>query len=132
MSVDERTRHEIYEKARESWGARAADGLMELLPPAGLPDLATKQDLALLGSDVALLGSELRGEIGVVRGEIDGLRTEMNQEFALVRGEIDTLRHEFRAELQRELRDQTTRILTFVLPTMLSGVGLAFAAAKIG
>jgi len=29
-------------------------------------------------------------------------------------------------------REQTNRILMFVLPTMLSGIGLAFAAARLG
>lgn len=39
---------------------------------------------------------------------------------------------ELRAEMHELFREQTNRILMFVLPTMLSGVGLAFAAAKLG
>lgn len=91
MSVDERRRHELYEHAKSHWGEEAAVTLMELLPPVGWADVATKDDLASLGRE---------------------------------------LRADLRAELQRELREQTNRILAFVVPTMLSGVGLAFVAAR--
>ena len=67
--------------------------MLELLP-MDLPQLATKQDLAVLSAEL--------------RGEISGLRAEMHELF----------------------REQTNRILMFVLPTMLSGVGLAFVAAR--
>lgn len=89
MSVDERRRHELYEHAKSHWGEEAAVTLMELLPPVGWADVATKADLGRLGDQI-------------------------------------------RAELQRELREQTNRILAFVVPTMLSGVGLAFVAVRFG
>ena len=89
MAVDERRRHELYEHAKPQWGEEAAVTLMELLPPVGWADVATKSDLRRLGDQI-------------------------------------------RAELERELREQTNRILTFVVATMLSGVGLAFVAARFG
>lgn len=48
MTVDERSRHELYEQARSTWTHRAADTLMELLPPVGWADVATKRDLDTL------------------------------------------------------------------------------------
>lgn len=48
MAVDERSRHELYEQARSTWIHRAADTLMELLPPVGWADVATKRDLDTL------------------------------------------------------------------------------------
>jgi hypothetical protein len=93
MSVEERRRLELYDAARTILGEAAADTLLELLP-MDLPQLATKQDLAVLSAEL--------------RGEISGLRAEMHELF----------------------REQTNRILMFVLPTMLSGVGLAFVAAR--
>ena len=56
--------------------------------------------------DVELLGAQFRAELS---GEVGSLRAEMHDLF----------------------REQTNRILMFVLPTMLSGVGLAFAAARL-
>ena len=56
--------------------------------------------------DLAVLSAELRGEL---RGEIGSLRAEMHELF----------------------REQTNRILMFVIPTLLSAVGLGFAATHI-
>jgi hypothetical protein len=50
---------------------------------------------------------------------------------AELRGEMAELRSELRVELHQALREQTNRILTLVLPTMLSAVGLVFAAARL-
>lgn len=48
MAIDERSRHELYEQARSTWSDQAADALMELLPPVGWADVATKRDLDAL------------------------------------------------------------------------------------
>ena len=104
MSVEERRRLELYEAVRERLGDGPAITLMELLP-VDASQLATKQDIAVFAAEIR---GELGGEIGGLRAEISGLRAEMHDLF----------------------REQTNRILMFVLPTMLSGIGLAFAAAR--
>ncbi len=48
MSVDERRRLQLADAAKRSLGDDAGITLMELLPPVGWADVATKQDLALL------------------------------------------------------------------------------------
>jgi hypothetical protein len=45
MAVDERSRKELYEKLGATLGPRPADTAMELLPPVGWADVATKQDV---------------------------------------------------------------------------------------
>ena len=110
MTVDQRRRLQLYEVARERFGPEAADTLMELLPPMDPADLATKQDLAVLGT-------ELRGEMSALRAELKGD----------VKHEISSLR----AEMHELFREQTNRQLMFILPTMLSAVGLAFAATHL-
>jgi hypothetical protein len=45
MSVDEARRLLLHDAAREAWGAEAALVLMEMLPPTGWADVATKHDL---------------------------------------------------------------------------------------
>jgi hypothetical protein len=48
MSVDERRRLELADAAKRAFGDDAGVTLMELLPPVGWADVATKQDLELL------------------------------------------------------------------------------------
>ena len=45
MSIDEARRLLLHDAARTAWGAEAALVLMEMLPPTGWADVATRQDL---------------------------------------------------------------------------------------
>lgn len=49
MAIPEPDRIHMYNVAKDDWGDRAADALMAHLPPLGWGDVATKQDLALMG-----------------------------------------------------------------------------------
>ena len=62
MSVDEARRHELHERARRVLGADAGDTLMELLPPVGWADVATKRDFESLRVEIQnmILTSEHR------------------------------------------------------------------------
>ncbi len=46
---------------------------MEMLPPAGVPELATKADLAVLESKL----NDLRAEFGGLRAEFDSFKAEI-------------------------------------------------------
>jgi hypothetical protein len=48
MAVDERHRLQLADAAKRAFGDDAGITLMELLPPVGWADVATKQDLELL------------------------------------------------------------------------------------
>ena len=50
MAVDERHRLQLADAAKRAFGDDAGITLMELLPPVGWADVATKQDLELLES----------------------------------------------------------------------------------
>jgi hypothetical protein len=50
MSVDERSRHQLYERLREVLGPEEATTLMAHLPQGGSNRVATKDDLAALES----------------------------------------------------------------------------------
>ncbi len=52
MVIDERTRHQMYLKLEEVLGREEAETMMGHLPPLGWGDVATKQDLELLRSDL--------------------------------------------------------------------------------
>ncbi len=47
--LDERARHELYERLQLAVGEDATETLMSLLPPVGWADVATKQDLDSVG-----------------------------------------------------------------------------------
>jgi hypothetical protein len=52
MTLDEATRHELHAAARKALGTAAGDALMELLPPVGWAEVATKRDLEVLSTEI--------------------------------------------------------------------------------
>ena len=54
MALDEHARHHVHDWARQTWDEAAADSLMEMLPPVGWADVATKRDLDHLGTELRL------------------------------------------------------------------------------
>jgi len=46
VAITEEVRHRVYEAIRASHGDEVANGLMEMLPPVGWADVATKHDLS--------------------------------------------------------------------------------------
>ncbi len=64
MALNERTRHLVHEEAKRTWKEEAADTLMEMLPPVGWADVATKHD------------------IDALRARIDGLERHVDTRFA--------------------------------------------------
>jgi hypothetical protein len=79
MAVTEDRRHELYKGLEDLMDTQRATTLMELLPPVGWADVATKHDL-------------------------DHLSETMGKEFALVRGQIREAASGLRAEWERSLR----------------------------
>jgi hypothetical protein len=88
--------------ARQIFGDEEAATLMEYLPPVGWADVATKHDLAQL---------ETR-----LDARIDGLRAEL-------KADMTTLR----AELHDAMREQTTRLVTWLISAFLTSVSISGA-----
>lgn len=97
MAVTEESRYQLFQRFEEMLGREGVSTLMELLPPVGWADVATKRDLDHLGSTldarIDRLGVELRSEIGALDGRIDRLGVEL------------------RAEMFREQRNQTLALI---------------------
>ena len=106
MSVDEARRHRLYEAIRQTIGEDEAATLMEYLPPVGWADVATRADLERFEA--------------VTRAEFERLEGRLD-------ARTDALRADLSAELHKELRAQTTRIVMWMIPTWISSVGLALA-----
>jgi hypothetical protein len=75
----ERRRHNLYEEAKKVFSEGSADELMSYFPPVGWADVATKQDLNLIRSEMDAMRAELRGDMAELRGE---LRAELSKGYA--------------------------------------------------
>ncbi len=69
MSVTEAKRHHLYRRLEEVLGAEEATTMMELVPPVGWADVATKQDLVGLEHSLrADMHRELRVQLLAILG----------------------------------------------------------------
>jgi hypothetical protein len=91
MAVSEKQRHELMKAMEGALGPEPAETLMNLLPPIGWADVATKSDL-----------DHLRA---ATKGDLDHLR-------AATKGDLDRVAAELRAELERGLRQQLVTFLS--------------------
>jgi hypothetical protein len=63
MSVTEFQRHQIFQWLEATMGAEKAAIMMDLLPPVGWGDIATRADLESLRSELRLANAELLHKI---------------------------------------------------------------------
>lgn len=123
-------------------GAPVADALMAHLPPTGWADVARTHDVQMLRGDLGIL----RGDLGLLRGDMeamgDGLRGEMaamgvdlRREMAALgeglRGDMVAMEERIGLRMDARVVSEINRLLRFLIPTMTTIVGLAFAAAKL-
>ncbi len=127
MAADEQSRQELYRKAEEVLGARAAIALMEFLPPVGWADVATKHDLAGLEGrmDVRFTGFEQRLDLRFTRIDerFAGLEQQMDES-------IRAWASDLRAGFEHELRAQTMTMMFGLVGVVLTMAALAFALAR--
>ena len=156
MVFDDRMRAAIIEKLGELIGHEEAAALLERIHPDDWSQLATKTDLAelreeLLGENGRLRAEfdamrgdldAMRGDLDGMRGDLDGIRTEMRAGFARVDERLDlkleVVEHrlagqvsELRIDMGDAMRDLFVRMIAVMIPAIFSGLGLAFAAAKL-
>ena len=79
MAITEESRYQLFQRLEELLGPEKVATLMELLPPVGWADVATKRDLdqlrGALEAKVDGLGLELRAEM---------FREQRNQTIAII------------------------------------------------
>lgn len=138
MAVSERSRHALYEAARSRLGDDAAETLMELLPPVGWADVATKHDLLELERriDLRFEGFAHRFEGFEHRFEAmeSRLVAKLHQEIALVRrdvgSEIGAVRQEI-GSIHLAIARQTRTILASLVGILGTAAALAFGVAQL-
>jgi len=108
MPISDEARYRLHQRLDELLGAQEAAALMSQLPPMGWGDLATKRDLADLGSSL--------------RSEMGALEARMGSEMATLRSqmgfEMGALEARMGGRLDRELRLMTWRLITAMVAVM--------------
>jgi hypothetical protein len=113
MAVDERNRLQLAEAAKRALGADEGITLMELLPPVGWADVATKQDLALLET-------RIDARFDLLEARFDGL----DDRFA-------AQDHKILGAFERELRSLTWKLFAVYATSMVAVIGALVAVAKL-
>ena len=101
MAVDERSRLQLADAAKQALGDEAGITLMELLPPVGWAEVATKPDLG-------------------------HLETVISARFGAVESRLERLEGRF-DDVAREIRAQTWKLMTL----MVAVVGVVVAAVRL-
>ena len=105
MSVTEGHRLALHEAASQHWGRDVAVTLMEMLPPSGWGDVATRQQLDALESriNVKLESLELRmdSRFTAIDAEFDGKFTAIDARFEAIDLRFDAIDARFDATDER-------------------------------
>lgn len=109
--VDERSRLQLADAAKQAFGDDAGITLMELLPPVGWADVATKHDLLALDA-----------RFDTVDRQFDALERRM-EVFERRMDAFDDRMGRFEADL----RSQTWKLMTL----MIAVVGVVVAAVRL-
>ena len=135
MALDERARHELFLRLEQVLGAASAETLMEMLPPVGWADVATKRDLDALEERMNLRFEqvELRFEnrFEAIEQRFEALEQRLDQRFEASEHKLLAA---FRAELLAQsntITAQTKALVRANLGTVVALATLAFGAARL-
>jgi hypothetical protein len=101
---------------------------MELLPPVGWADVATKTDLHYLNGDIQNLRNELKSDIQSLRNElksdIDSLRNEL-------KGDMLNIQLTIEVNVRKLIHEQTKWLITTMIAMNAVTVAVAVALSKL-
>ena len=133
MAVDERRRHALHSAARRQLGEDEGDALMELLPPVGWADVATRRDIAALQTatkqDITTLQAATKQDITTLQA---ATKQDIAALQAATKQDIAALENRLLAAMHAELRRQTMHLMTILVPALLGTIIAAFSAARFG
>lgn len=87
MAVTEKQRHELFKRIEEALGPEHAETMMELLPPVGWADVATKHDLEALRRELAS-----KDDLHQLRRDVFGWMVGLQASTIAILGLLITLR----------------------------------------
>jgi hypothetical protein len=121
MSITEASRFQLRTAIGQILSEEAADTLMELLPPVGWADVATKTDLQHLHD-------ELKADILNLRNEFKADILNLRNEF---KADIQALQLSFETTLEKRLHEQTKWFITTMIAMNAVTVAVAVALSKL-
>jgi len=132
MSITEASRFQLRTAIGQILSEEAADTLMELLPPVGWADVATKTDLQHLRD-------ELKGDINSLRvatkSDLQHLRNELKNDINSLRNELkgDMLNLQLTIEVnvRKLIHEQTKWLITTMIAMNAVTVAVAVALSKL-
>ena len=128
MSITEASRFQLRTAIGQILSEEAADTLMELLPPVGWADVATKTDLHYLNGDIQNLRNELKSDIDSLRNElksdIQSLRNEL-------KGDMLNLQLTIEVSVRKLIHEQTKWLITTMIAMNAVTVAVAVALSKL-
>jgi len=132
MSITEASRFQLRTAIGQILSEEAADTLMELLPPVGWADVATKTDLQHLRN-------ELKGDINSLRvatkSDLQHLRNELKNDIDSLRNELkgDMLNLQLTIEVnvRKLIHEQTKWLITTMIAMNAVTVAVAVALSKL-
>ena len=92
MPVTERQRHDLHAALSEQLGGDVADTLMDLLPPVGWADVATRHDVGHLEAVMDAKFETVNVRFDRADGELDQLRSDVNQRMSGLERQLEQLR----------------------------------------
>ena len=132
MSITEASRFQLRTAIGQILSEEAADTLMELLPPVGWADVATKTDLQHLRDELKADIQHLRDEL---KADMLNLRNEFKSDIHALRVEfkadIQALQLSFETTLEKRLHEQTKWFITTMIAMNAVTVAVAVALSKL-
>jgi hypothetical protein len=135
MSVDERNRLQLAEAAQRVLGTDEGITLMELLPPVGWADVATKHDLLSLEGRMDARFERLEGRFEGLEVRADARFERLEGRFERLDGRMtsgfETLEYKFLGAMERELRSFTWKLFAIYAATITAMIGALVAVTKL-
>ena len=132
MSITEASRFHLRTAIGQILSEEAADTLMELLPPVGWADVATKTDLQHLRDE---LKAEIHSLRVATKTDLQHLRDELKADMLNLRNEfkadIQALQLSFETTLEKRLHEQTKWFITTMIAMNAVTVAVAVALSKL-
>ena len=132
MSITEASRFQLRTAMGQILNEEAADTLMELLPPVGWADVATK-------SDLQHLREELKGDINSLRvatkSDIQHLRDELKGDILSLRNELKgdmiNLQLTIEVNVRKLIHEQTKWLITTMIAMNTVMLAASVALSKL-
>ena len=121
MSITEASRFQLRTAIGQILSEEAADTLMELLPPVGWADVATKTDLQHLRDE---LKSDIQNLRVTTKTDLQHLRDEL-------KGDIHALQLTIEATFEKRLHEQTRWLITTMIAMNTVMLAASVALSKL-